>query len=146
MEIKTVTETISKETTVYIAFDGKEFNYKGDCLRYEEKEAIKRLKESKNLKYYPEAENCEFPYYNDIPGAAEFYYFKILNEEGLEEIINHVCILSPEYYDRGLFSNEKIGDIVCIFMDDHNDGVQFSNMKYQKKDIESFFNKFNWEK
>lgn len=147
MEIKRkiVTETISKEKTVYVAFDGKEFEYMGDCSDYEEKELLKQLKKSKNLKYYPGAENCEFPFYNDFIERVEFYYFKILNEEGLKEIINYFCELYPEYYDDEHFKGDKIGDIVCIFFDETAEGPQFSNMRYVKKDVERFFDTFDWE-
>ena len=147
MEIKRKTETItiSKEKTVYVAFDGKEFEYMGDCSDYEEKELLKQLKKSKNLKYYPGAENCEFPFYNDFIEQVEFYYFKILNEEGLKEIINYYCTVYPEYYNNEHFKDDKIGDIICIHFDDHADGPLYANMRYIKKDTEIFFDMFDWK-
>ena len=147
MEIKrkTVTETISKEKTVYVAFDGKEFDYMLGCLYYEENKLLEQLKKSKNLKYYSEVENCEFPFYNDAVENVRFYYFKILNEEGLKEIINYFCELYPEYYDDEHFKGDKIGDIICIHFDDYEEGPLYANMRYAKKDTERFFDTFDWE-
>lgn len=147
MEIKrkTITETISKKKTIYIAFDGKEFKYMEDCLDYEEKELLEQLKESKNLKYYPEAENCEFPFYNDGIENVEFYYFKILNEEGLKEIINYYCAVYPKHYNEKYFKDDKIGDIICIHFDDYEEGPLYANMRYAKKDTERFFDMFDWK-
>ena len=140
----TVTETIKKEKTVYVAFDGKEFDYPGSCSDYEERRLLEQLKESKNLKYYPEIENCEYPYYNDVVYDVDFYYFKALNEKGLEEIINYYCTTYPEHYSKKYFKDDKVGDIICIHFDDCAEGPLYANMRYIKKEVERFFEMFDW--
>ena len=140
----TVKEVVSREKTVYIAFDGKEFSDEYACMKYEQKTMLKQLKESKNLKYYEEAENWIFPTYNDYSSEAEFYYFKVLNKEGAEEIIKYLCETSPETFSLENSYGIDPEDVICIYYDPFNDGeASFVHMEYIKKDVDDFFAMFD---
>lgn len=99
--------------------------------------------ESKNVKYYPERKDWAYPSMEDIyTEDYEFYYFKILNEEGLKEIEQFInshyleCSVTS-YYDI------KINDVICFMIPyDNLSPFYIRSIEKEYEKIKKFFAAF----
>lgn len=88
--------------------------------RYDEAEEILLylIEKSKNIHYYKELEDYIRPNPDMyIPNEWNFYYFKILNEEGLKEVRK---LLRAVSVDESYLLPEDIGKVICLEHPSHN--------------------------
>lgn len=108
MEKRTITNIL------YVAFDGKQFDNERECLFYEYKHKLYDFLNSKNIKCFEDLEGEPFPADNSYDTENwNFYYFKILNENGLKEFHEFVKFL-PTELDSCQCPTPKVGQIICI--------------------------------
>lgn len=104
-----------KQIIYYESYDGKRFDNKIDCERYEETENLERLKN--DLSIYSESGN-ELTTHDytvrDILAQAKFYIVKSVEAwDFLEEIGDRYSYLTPaDYnnYDSGLWYSDEQSD------------------------------------
>ena len=76
------------------------------------KEFLKHLKKDENVRYYQELEDYIRPNPDMyLPDRWHFYYFKILNKEGLEAL-NFLFWLTEGRENR--FNEKDIGKVFCL--------------------------------
>ena len=111
MKKVTKTTNIPKEETVYIACDGKTFNYMYECMRYEfEKWIYEDVKNSPNISYN---DNCYIPCDGlEHMENNEYMWLKPNNIDGLNEINEHIKDFAN--YDVDLLTDNIIGAWICV--------------------------------
>lgn len=89
--MKTRTETVTKEVTIYIAEDGKEFNHECSCKQYERD--LERNRKKAEIDKMKVAGNVFPPYIVDdieeIEDETTTTWYRVNNEEELEKICNY---------------------------------------------------------
>lgn len=92
--MKTRTETVTKEMTIYIAEDGKEFSHEGSCKQYERD--LERNRKKVEVDKLKVAGNVFPPYIVDdieeIEDETTTTWYRVNNEEELEKICNYYGI------------------------------------------------------
>lgn len=124
-----------KETTVYIAEDGKEFYRESDCLRYEDRLQTERhpvfLSHIKNVKVF------------DMNHYVDLYYFA--SKEDHDFFISKMGLRIPK---PGMRIEDNFGDVNGGFgwymywseSDDYSDNHYIRNCKSYIHEVEEDFN------
>lgn len=135
MEMKKRKIYEEKEVTMYVAFDGKEFDQMNSCEAYEEVLIDKLLDESPDIVKNDEAEG-------DMPfGGIEysennaFKWVKPLNEKGVE-LLNR---LFPNSFS-GEFDINDVGKWICLEISD--DDVYCSSLESNLEYVTNMCKKF----
>lgn len=110
-------ELVEKKVAKYIAFDGKEFSSRNDCITYEEwknRENLSQIEQCEEANGNPNFDGCEHMEYND------YFWFRPNSAEEIE-------LLNKAYStdDCGI-DNSDIGKWICVEI--CNDSVWFSRL------------------
>lgn len=97
--------------TIYVAYDGTEFNHKDACIDYEEKSKARDLENYYNLS------RIQFTYDDIIFGASDEIGYDIIHIRNVEDI----KILNRVYTFKGktnyVFNNSYIGKNIILEVD-----------------------------
>lgn len=102
MRTKEKIELVKKATKVFVAYDGKEFERKIDCLEYEREQKLKSVEHLKirELEDVPPI-NCE-----EVRDDYTYTWYKVNNKEEFD--------LLNDCYDGSLSQVNSYPEIICV--------------------------------
>lgn len=146
MRVETRTETVVKEINTYIADDGREFDTKEDCVRYENKkaeyEALDKLKELS----IDDLEDV-FPLHSDLEefsswsGMRWYFVESRENVENIEKLYDQAGY-KTSYYDSS-YDDMTYPNYIGIEEEDNEICGPYTLEKMKKRVVNYFKNHFN---
>ena len=139
MEKRTITNVL------YVAFDGKQFKDEHECLLYEYRHKLNDFLNSKNTRHFEDLD--DYPYPTDENYNREnwnYYYIKILNKKGLEELHEFIKFL-PTGINPYHYSTPQIGQIICIMESTFNNcETTIISLDKITNEIQDFYKNFGF--
>lgn len=135
MEVKKRKVYEEKEVTMYVAFDGKEFEQMSSCEAYEEEMIDKMLDESPDIVINSEAEG-NMPFGGvEYSENHRFVWLMPLNEKGTE-LLNKLF----ENHCGGEFNSDDIGKWTCLEISDSDVYISYleNDIEYVKNMSKTF--------